>query len=1743
MGKWQIWHKDGSKVKDDGGSDMLLPGLTYSGEWMGACNVTCSWRGGVPVSGLAIGDWLEYRGERFELNYAPGVKKKSGREKHGEGFCYDDMRFDALQNELVRCDFTDMVLGDNGQHWTGLSQFSFYVETLDALLDRIQACLDDLYGKGVWRLYSRNRERSLARGCSADEWDAAYGGKSEKTTVDGTTVSASDETCWDALCKVNSEWNVNFVVRNRNVYVGTAGKATGSIFRYGKGKGLGSIEKTADSEQYVVTRLKAYGSSKNLPDHYYADLGDSLPNNMAVNRLMLPGFPSQSLQDYWDSLTDAEKKWVNPGGREHRFSGDAHKPWIESLNADVLGVRPASVMFDSEDKKNGITEIYPTIEEMTVGGVRVDVIDEGSMVADDGRFDDGADVGNVDVWLRKELDIDLNEVREDDFTLGMKDGACGGRTFKIQGCKKEDDGRWRLTIGREKDDATGLWFPYKDYQIKSGDHIVLTGMKMPKEYVDANALRLLKWAIAYLDENDYTKYTYTPEVDEIYMARQHDAAMQDETGATRSLHDTLKEGDLMMFEDEDLGITGSVTISQLTIKEEDGKIPTYEVTLREDKEVGRMEKMQGQIDSIASGNGFAQGVSLGLTTAQVRSIVESEGGKHFLSKTKKDTAGEEITFAKGLTAGTFATGVSGAKVDGEGRAEVETLAVRGRADVGGNLTVDGSLAVGDGYGIGADGHATLGEADVTGVRSHGATEGDRVLVGGKGFELYRDAEGKSHLWVDNAMIRGRLVASETEIRKVSYSGGTLLLSSAGSRLVRVRALNTRGVFAGEGETAVAYKCWAAADDGTTQTMNWWKAGDMALCKTMNVSGTSGGNRYYWRMVLATGQEVLEDGRLYDYVVLSNLEKFGGTDTVCPVNVTGTLATADGTVLTWGGMAVSVVSGVEMTSFAEVVKAHLSTDTDDDGNAVADREFYGFDPTGTSVPQEGDVIVQAGNEVAAVRRGGVIKLATSADDADARTTPSLTMYHAVGRLRASGTGGKSVWQWKTVTAELSPVRSYVNSDYFLFFTGDELSEKTAFSVADKLDKVDETFDSMLNDIADVNGRVDTTDDNVKTISGRVSALSLSQDRIAARVEQVETSYDKVSGRVEAVEKQTSEIRQTATEIALGVSRAAVGKTNLFVGSALRRQGEGAMWYPANGSGLSVSQGYNGTNALMAVVACPGGTQQWAILSNGNSGTADAPNIRIPRKGASYTFSFLARGDDGMTVAIEAFYKAGAKDGSTLRKDRLGYRSVTFAGGSGREWVLLTFTAEVPVGASCDYMEVCLSATHKEADAVKTAYLCRPMVAEADGYYGWGWSEKDYSYIGGNMLDGTRYLATGGNLSGVQGFVTDNGYGPCSTVEATGTDESGLDMLMWNLAGKLTVGRDYTFSFMARGDGTVRCFMFGGGDGAMMYTETGGRVRRQGDGMAENTLSGVWTRHTVHWRNTGTVENTTVLVRVMYGSTAELAQPKLEEGATATDWTEAADTYTADRSLGAQLYTTGIDIKNGVIDMTADKFTLRNNSGERSFDVDEHGDLTARSLRSVTKDGLLEVLIAAGAFRATTSQSGASAFFGLLDGVPCLQFTNAAGVVTYAIGASGAVVDPGGGITVTAVSGTAQVTDGTDTGGNAVWTVLYQVSATIRNTSQQTVTVTKASLRLAVNGFAGKTEREPQFSSAVVGGDSVILLPAGSEGAERSVSFGTWSETVRKQNADGSHNSKPQGTVSCSVAYNGKTVGYGQITIND
>lgn len=950
MSTWNIYHKDGSKLTDVNGEQITVHGLEYSDSWMGECFLTINFKHEVPIN-FQIGDYIVYRGERFELNYEPGKDKQARPGTYGDGFIYDSVKFNALQDELSRAEFLDVVLNDNELHYTALPKFPFYVQTLDDLLDRIQANLDDQIGAGLWKIYSRNMERSVQRGCLASDWLSMYGEGTRDNVIESMSITVDSMTCWQALALVNEKWDINFIVRGRNIYVGTTGIQANHIFKYGLGNGLYEIVQNADSDQSVVTRLRAYGSEKNLPSHYYADLGvkyvanitkvvgastnveleldvdyietyfknprkyivsgetgeqssgwvlkvtfdfkteitgyvtqkyntnkcrfyseyrgtqvdsgdeesrenlntfiaqvkagntkmyitsglnkknvpssmkeyaENLPNNMSINRLMLPGFPHVSLSDFYDSLTDEEKKYVNPTGKQHRFSTDPYRPYIDSVNIEQIGLRSASQFFDTDDKTNGVIEIYPTIEEMVIGGVRVDEIDEGVAPDDDGRFNNNENVKNVDIYLSKAIDFDINDLKDDDFSIYMKDGMCGGRTFKVASSTKVDR-RWRLTIERIKDDALELWFPYKDYPIKKGDHFVLTGITLPDSYVNAASLKLLKYAIALLDKNDYTRYVYQPKVDEIFMARQHDQAQADDTGVIKSLHDTLKAGDLMNFNDTDLNIEGIISIDQLTIKEEDGKIPTYDITLREDKEVGTIQKIQQQISSLQSGNG---GTGAGLTTTQVKNQVATEGSKHFISKINDDIAKGTVTWEKvqKFMQGFFLGNNNEFSIDGSGNAILSSVLV--------NL-----------------------------LKSLDFNEAEQ-----SGFAIKQRSDGKFQMLLTDLIVWGKAIFNTLLIRELSYVGGNIVLSPAAGKISYIKE-----VYSETTNELIGWKCYLLADDGTTATINSFKVDDQVRCKTFNIASgvyENVSNKDYWRLVtkVSAENEVITDSEgheLYD----------------------------------------------------------------------------------------------------------------------------------------------------------------------------------------------------------------------------------------------------------------------------------------------------------------------------------------------------------------------------------------------------------------------------------------------------------------------------------------------------------------------------------------------------------------------------------------------------------------------------------------------------------------------------------------------------------------------------------------------------------------------------------------------------------------------------------------------------------------------------------------------------------------
>lgn len=938
--EWKLYHKDGTPLRDTNGKEISVHSLRYDGEWMGECSVSVSIENEAPVD-FSIGDYLIYRNERFELNYDPGKAKQGRKNALGNSFKYSDIKLNSLSDELARAEFLDVVLNDEAQlHYTALPDFVFYIGSLDDLLDRLQANMNEQFGDKAWKFYSRNWKRSQTRGCEAARWEEIYGGDTTKedtgvadTEIDSTSISVQNQTVWEGLALVNSQFDVNFITRNREVFVDTSGLLMQNTFKYGAAFGLVEINQDAESDQKIVTRMRAYGSEKNLPNRYYATLNmevwadfadtiqlldhtswyaadiklgglnvekasayftnhisdgqgssrysvslhdggvvvkatvtvlrapyfeehievriaggtneensvadarkyyeavkstkmvhfvsgvnkeafpdnrkdyatDHLPNNMACSRLMLPGFPQMSLQEWWNSHTDKHAS-LNPTGAELRFSTRTDRPWVESAMADTIGVRPGSVFFDTEDIKEKKEEIFPTIKEMEVDGVRIDEIAVGTNVEDNGVFKDDQDAPPCKVELNEKVNFDINALKQSDFSITMTDGMCAGRKFKVSGSVKEN-GRWVLTLQRVKD--IGLYFPYKDFQISKGDHFVLSGIELPVQYVEAASEKLLRYAIAWLIENDHTRHTYAPKIYDIFMARQHDEAMADTSGTVKSIHDTIKEGDIMPFKDEDLGLDAEIIIDRLTIKEENGKIPSYEVSLREDKEAGTLQKMQEQITALGRGNGG------GTTPAQVKEYVASEGSKLFLSKTKQDVAQKLIRFWEGIAFGE--------------QSDSNVL------------------------GISSDGIATLKEVVSAAFRS-GAL--------GSGFKLGDyNGGGDSYLEVDRLLVRKAAEFVKLVIRELQSVGGEIVLSPASMKISNVQFLR-----AGTPQLESSplqydvYRCSFLTKQGDEEITNPFVVNDLVRCQTFNIKeGTTANakNKYYWRRVMQVGTDYID----------------------------------------------------------------------------------------------------------------------------------------------------------------------------------------------------------------------------------------------------------------------------------------------------------------------------------------------------------------------------------------------------------------------------------------------------------------------------------------------------------------------------------------------------------------------------------------------------------------------------------------------------------------------------------------------------------------------------------------------------------------------------------------------------------------------------------------------------------------------------------------------------------------------
>ena len=166
----------------------------------------------------------------------------------------------------------------------------------------------------------------------------------------------------------------------------------------------------------------------------------------------------------------------------------------------------------------------------------------------------------------------------------------------------------------------------------------------------------------------------------------------------------------------------------------------------------------------------------------------------------------------------------------------------------------------------------------------------------KGFGIWNQTERAtgatySHAVVDFLTVRLKAFFAQLELREISYVGGNFVFSAAGSKIYHVEWMTEdnhiidkqSGYVAETGAHGVIhhFRCWFFSDDGTTATMNKWKVGDQAQCRTFDIEpGVHNNvqNRFFWRLVTAVGKSIIPTltadqdgyGKEFQYADLSNV---------------------------------------------------------------------------------------------------------------------------------------------------------------------------------------------------------------------------------------------------------------------------------------------------------------------------------------------------------------------------------------------------------------------------------------------------------------------------------------------------------------------------------------------------------------------------------------------------------------------------------------------------------------------------------------------------------------------------------------------------------------------------------------------------------------------------------------------------------------------------------------------------------
>lgn len=299
-------------------------------------------------------DWyVLLNGEKYKL----GITEPSGKRSTTRINVEYTLIFHSSREDLKRYTFMDFVEYGSGNPQPSQHTFSLQACTLGQLVNRFNINLQYYLGS-LWTMeLSKDADPSVVADLSFDK-----------------------ASLWDVLTELYKDYGVRWTIRSNEGYmtilVGEDATELQTIFEYGKGNGLISVERTNPTER-IVTRLRGKGSEKNLPANYFHAATSAFPiadpdtnsvlQGIFYNRLY-PKCYRDYIRGYNSGEEIVEETWAYHQGVTDKIAG---KPmnivdFAKSDNEALWGISYGAI----EDND----EIYPTLQGATRDGVELDKV-------------------------------------------------------------------------------------------------------------------------------------------------------------------------------------------------------------------------------------------------------------------------------------------------------------------------------------------------------------------------------------------------------------------------------------------------------------------------------------------------------------------------------------------------------------------------------------------------------------------------------------------------------------------------------------------------------------------------------------------------------------------------------------------------------------------------------------------------------------------------------------------------------------------------------------------------------------------------------------------------------------------------------------------------------------------------------------------------------------------------------------------------------------------------------------------------------------------------------------------------------------------------------------------------------------------------------------------------------------------------------------------------------------------------